>query len=283
MVKKILFISALIALSACGGSKESAPATESTEAKSDTAAAATTQPENELADFKFHMAIANIPSPFEIIDMLPKSGLTFDKGLLNPSENLSKYQTSTKRGLNYGAYVVDLIYLSSNEQYSDVKKFFIVSKDLAQKLDAGDSFNRIAGSRMEQNIDNKDSINHVMDAVYAETDNYLRSNERLLSATQILTGSWIESQYITLSLLKNAEKSKANEALFQKVYEQNIHAESLVKLLGEFEKEKDFKGLIAEFKELAGMYKEIKSADIDKTTLEKISTKLNSIRAKMVS
>ncbi len=283
MLKKVLYFSALVTLVSCGGSKETAPVSEATEAKSDSAVSPASQPENELADFKFHMTIANIPSPFEIIDMLPKSGIAFDKGLLNSTENLSKYQTSTKKGLNYGVYVVDLIYLSSNEQYSEVKKYFVTSRDLAQKLDAGDSFNRIAGSRVEQNIDNKDSINHVMDAVYAETDNYLRSNARLLSATQILTGSWIESQFITISLLKHAEKNKNNELLYQKVFEQNIHAESLVKLLAEFEKEKDFKGLITEIKELAAMYKEIKSADIPMASIEKISNKLNSIRNKMVS
>lgn len=279
MLKRILFFSTLVALASCGGSKETAPAAET---KTDSVATPASQPENELADFKFHMAIANIPSPFEVIDMLPKSELTFDKSLLNPTENQSKYQTSTKLGLNYGVYVVDLIYLSTNKQYSEVKKFFVTSRDLAQKLDAGESFNRIAGSRIEQNIDNKDSINHVMDAVYAETDTYLRSNARLLSATQILTGSWIESQYITFNLLKGVEKNKANEALFQKVYEQNIHSENLVKLLAEFEKEKDFKGLIDDMKDLAKMYKEIKSSDIDKSVLEKISVKLNSIRTKIV-
>lgn len=280
MLKRILLFSSILALASCGGSKESAPAAET---KTDSAAAPATQPENELADFKFHMAIANIPSPFEVVDMLPKSELAYNKDLLNATENQSKYQTSTKLGLNYGVYVVDLIYISSNKQYSDVKKYFVTSRDLAQKLDAGESFNRIAGSRIEQNIDNKDSINHVMDAVYAETDNYLRSNARLLSATQILTGSWIESQYITLNLIKGVEKSKANEALFQKIYEQNIHCESLVKLLGEFEKEKDFKAIIDEMKDLSKLYKEIKSSDIDKALLEKISGKLNSIRTKMVS
>ncbi len=281
MIKKILVFSTLVALAACGGSKESAPAVSQVTA--DSAVEPATQPENELADFKFHMAIANIPSPFEAIDMLPKSGLAFEKSLLNSTENQSKYQTSTKRALNYGVYVVDLIYLSSNEQYSDVKKFFVTARDMAQKLDAGDSFNRIAGSRVEQNIDNKDSINHVMDAVYAETDTYLRSNARLLSATQILTGSWIESQYITLSLLKNAEKNANNEALYQKVYEQNIHAESLVKLLAEFENEKDFKSLIEDMKSLSALYKEMKSSEIDKATIEKIAAKLTSVRAKMVS
>ena len=282
MLKKFLFLSAVVALASCGGSKENAPVAEITETKTDTVISSTTQPENELADFKFHMAIANIPSPFEVIDMLPKSGLMFNKALVNSTENQSRYQTSTQRGLNYGVYVVDLIYLSSNEQYSDVKKFFVTSHDMAQKLDAGESFEKIAGSRVEKNIDNRDSVKRVMDAVYAETDNYLRSNARLLSATQILTGSWIESQYITLNLLKDVEKNQKNEALFQKVYEQNIHAENLVKLLNEFEKEKDFKGLINEMKELAKMYKEIKSAEIDKALLVKISDKLTAIRNKMV-
>ncbi|HRH02817.1 MAG TPA: hypothetical protein PLN13_10775 [Bacteroidia bacterium] len=280
MLKKICLVSTLAILVACGGSKETAPAAENTTAQ---AVDSVSQPENELADFKFHMAIANIPSPFEIIDMLPKSGITFNGELTNPTNNKSKYQTSTKQALNYGAYVVDLIYLSTNEQYSNVKQYYVTSREFAQKLDAGDSFERIAGSRVEQNIDNKDSINRVMDAVYAETDNYLRSNARLLAATEILCGSWIESQYITLNLLKGAEKNATNEAIFQKVYEQNIHAESLVKLLVEFEKEKDFKGLIADIKELASLYKEIKSTEISKELIAKISDKLTTVRGKMIS
>ena len=282
MLKKFLFFSAVVALASCGGSKETAPATETSQTDSASSTPAT-QPENELADFKFHMAIANIPSPFEVIDMLPKCGIGFNKELINSTDNQSKYQTSAKRALNYGAYVVDLIYLSTNEQYSEVKKYYVTSRDFAKKLDAGDSFEKIAGSRVEQNIDNRDSINRVMDAVYAETDNYLRSNARLLSATQILCGSWLESQYITLNLLKAVDKNKSNEMLFQKVYEQNIHAESLVKLLAEFEKEKDFKGLIEDIKELAKMYKEIKSSDIDKALIAKISDKLTAVRGKMVS
>lgn len=283
MLKKVLFLSAIAAtFISCGGSKETAPA-ETTAVNADSANKPESQPENELADFKFHMAVANIPSPFEIIDLLPKSGLAFDKGLLNPTENLNKYQTTTKRALCYGVYVVDLIYLSSNEQYSEIKQFFITSRELAQKLEAGDSFNAIAGTRIEKNIDNKDSVNQVMDAVYAETDNYLRSNARLLAATQILTGSWIESQYITLNLLKNVEKNGNNEALFVKVYEQQVHAENLVKLLAEFEKEKDFKYIIDGVKDLAAMYKELKSDSIDKSSIEKISTRLTALRTIMVS
>ena len=209
MLKKICLVSTLAILAACGGSKETAPTSENTNTQ---VVDSVSQPENELADFKFHMAIANIPSPFEIIDMLPKSGIPFNGELTNPTDNKSKYQTSTKQALNYGAYVVDLIYLSTNEQYSNVKQYYVTSREFAQKLDAGDSFERIAGSRVEQNIDNKDSINHVMDAVYAETDNYLRSNARLLAATEILCGSWIESQYITLNLLKGADRNEIGRA-----------------------------------------------------------------------
>ena len=280
MLKKICLVSTLAILAACGGSKETAPTSENTNTQ---VVDSVSQPENELADFKFHMAIANIPSPFEIIDMLPKSGIPFNGELTNPTDNKSKYQTSTKQALNYGAYVVDLIYLSTNEQYSNVKQYYVTSREFAQKQDAGDSFERIAGSRVEQNIDNKDSINHVMDAVYAETDNYLRSNARLLAATEILCGSWIESRYITLNLLKGADRNATNEAIFQKVYEQNIHAESLVKLLAEFEKEKDFKGLITDIKDLAAMYKEIKSSEVPKDLIAKISDKLASVRGKMIS
>jgi hypothetical protein len=281
MIKKIILFSCVVLTVSCNNT--ATDTSNVTESQKDTVNSPATQPENELADFKFHTLIINIPSPFEIITLLPKSNIPFKQGLVNSTDNLTKYTTTTKKGLNYGVYVVDLVYLSSNEHFSEVKSYFKTAGTLAKSLGCAEIFENIAGPRLENNIDKKDTINIIIDQIYTEMDNYLRSNDRLLTATQILVGSWIESQYLTVGLIKDEAKNKDNELLFQKVAQEGYTLEKLVQLLKEFEKEKDFKPFIEDLKDLQNLYKEHKGGDIEKALLAKIYDKLSIIRGKVVN
>lgn len=280
MIKKIIVFSCVSMLLSCNNTTNPDSLNES---QNDTVKNSITQPENELADFKFHTLVINIPSPFEIITLLPKSGIPFKQGLVNSTDNVTKYTTTTKKGLNYGVYIVDLVYLSSNEHFSEVKNYFKTSVILSQSLGCAEIFANIAGPRLENNIDKKDTINKIIDQIYMEMDNYLRTNDRLLTATQILVGSWIESQYLTVSLLKNETKNKNNELLFQKISQEGYTLEKLVQLLTEFEKEKDLKPIIEELKDLQNIYKEYKGGDIEKALLVKIYDQLSVVRGKVVN
>jgi hypothetical protein len=280
-MKKLITLSFAALLVSCGGNS-SKP--ETADVKPDTVKKEVqTQPTNDLADFQFHVLVINVPSPLEIITFLPKAGLPFNKSLVNAAENETKYTTTTKKGLNYGAYIVDLVYLSTNEQFSEVKTYFKTSRNLAQSLGCAESFDNIAGSRLENNIDKKDTINKVIDQIYTEMDGYLRSNDRLLTATQILVGSWVESQFITVSLIKDQAKNKDNEVLFQKVAQQNFTSQKLVELLKEYEKEKDFKAVIAGISELDKLYSSIKNGEVDAAMLQKLHSKLGEVRSKIIN
>lgn len=281
MIKKSIILVGAAFLVACGNNTQE----HGTEpAKDTTKTEVLTQPENELADFKFRTLVINIPSPFEIITLSQRSGIPFKADLTNSTDKASKYTTSTKKGLNYGAYMVDLVYLSANDHFSDVKNYFIASGTLAKSLEFYESFESVVGNRLENNIDKKDTINKIMDQVYTEMDNYLRSNDRLLTATHILVGSWVESQYITFSLIKDEAKNTSNEAVFKKVVEQSFTSKKLVEVLKDYEKEKEFKPVIDGIKELDGLYSAIHSEnDLTKEMLQKIYDKLGQVRSKIVN
>jgi len=282
MLKKVIVYSCAAFLISCG-SNTSDNSSVSETGKDNAQKDAPAQPENELADFKFHTLVINIPSPFEMITLSVKSGIPYKDGLVNSSSNESKYITSTKRGINYGLYIVDLAYLSNYEHFSEVKNYFKTTQELAQNLGFAESFDRIVGPRVEKNIDKKDTVNKVIDLVYIEMDKYLRSNDRLLTATQILVGSWIESQYIAVSLVKDATKNNNNKILFEKLQEQSFTSSKLVELLKEYEKEKDFKTTIDGVKELDKLFSSAQGKDLDKETLQKIYAKLTEVRSNIVN
>lgn len=272
-----LVISALF-LGACGNS------TPPAETHSDTTQTvpAENQPAStvdEMVDFKFHYLIGNIPSPMELVDALPSAGFNFTKDLLNSVDNEKKYLTSFKKAVNFGVYSVDMAYITTNEEFSMVKSYMATAQNLAKSLELSDTFNKVVGDRLKENAENKDSLKKVIDDAYYEIDNYMRNNERALTATQMLTGSWVESQFITLALIKDVPVSEQNKLLFEKIFEQKRHLESLVSLLKEYEKEKDLSPVIKQLNELNLVYKNMKTEDIgNKDFMNKLYNKVAEIR-----
>lgn len=265
----------------CGGNKEAETSNADTAKAVEAPAPVSTV--DEMVDFKFHYLTANIPSPMELVDALPKAGIPFSKEVLNATENESKYNTSLQKALNFGIYSVDMAYLTTNEEYPMVKSYLNTSRNLAKALDLSETFDKVVGNRLSQNSENKDSLKKVIDEAYYEVDNYMRNNERALAATQMLTGSWIESQYITLTLIKDVAKDEKNTLLFEKVFEQKRHLASLVSLLKEYEKEKTFKPVIDQIYELNNLYSSMKNEDVsNKEFLNKLATSVAKIRNGLV-
>jgi hypothetical protein len=164
-----------------------------------------------------------------------------------------------------------------------VKGYLNASRNLAKSLDLVETFDKVVGNRLNQNSENKDSLKMVIDEAYYEVDNYMKNNDRALASTQMLTGSWIESQYITLNLIKDVTKNEKNAMLFDKVFEQKRHLASLVSLLKEYEKEKAFKPIIDQMNELNAMYNAMKVEDSSNAAfLNKLADAVSKIRNGLV-
>lgn len=271
-----------LTLTSCGSKEEHdghEHASDSSSVLTDTASSTI----NELAEFKFHTLLANIPSPLEQLNELPKCGITFKKELLNPTNNEKKYNSASKKAINYGVYATDLGYLSSFEQNQDIINYFTTTRKLAETLGAADQFDKVAANRFEKNMNSKDSLMKIMDEAYSATEEYLKSNERLESASLMLTGSWTESQYLLLESIKGNEKSDANKTVFEKIFEQRRHLESLIGLLTEYSKNADVKTILAELENVKKEYAEIKSAEITKVQIEKLAKAVSVLRTKLIS
>jgi hypothetical protein len=263
-----------IALISCSGEKKGSEL-----ADDGTTAVTDTTPIDEVATFRFSYTIANLPSPITIFDELTKSKLPVETSYLNPSGNVKKYNTSMQMAFNYGIYGVDLAYLVINERNTEIYTYYTASKTLAEGLNLGETFKKFV-DRFESNSENRDSLTRVIDEAYAATDSYLRSNERLETASQILAGSWLECQFITVNLLKSIPRTPDNEILFQRVWEQRVYLDNISKVLGEFTGTPEMASIKADFDTLLATYQEpADSKAIDSAFLNKLAAQLTKTRA----
>ena len=277
ILKFTILSSSLALLSSCGGDKPKEGEAIDTTVVQETVDTAK-GPIDELADFKFHVFIANIPSPLETMVLIPDAGISLDKTTLNPVENADGYSSINKKALNYGVYGADLGYLTAFEQNQDITDYFATLKSLAEDLGAGGQFDKVLNERFQKNLENKDSLLAIMDNAFSQTDTYLRNNQRLESATLMLTGSWVESQYILVRALIEANGKGDLVKLYEKITEQKSHLKSLIDLLME-QKTNDCTKYKTELEKVKVSYDAIENIDaIDEVKLEKLSAELKIVK-----
>ncbi|MGZ2368485.1 hypothetical protein ACXR6G_01705 [Ancylomarina sp. YFZ004] len=240
--------------------------------------ASSIQAEQESGNvFHFNNILFSLPSPYQISLILHESGISYNKELLNPSRKASDYVTNFNRAINFGVYGVDLGYINIYEQKQDAVSYFAVLKILSLDLGIYKVLNQSTVNRIEENIDNRDSLMVIVSDTYRNIDKFLKTNEREDTGALILAGGWIESVYILTQEMKN----NPHPDLMQRIAEQKRPLENLIKLLiPNTQESESYKYLVENliqlaytFDEIVEEYEYIPSIDYPKKKLTVVNSK----------
>lgn len=243
----------------------------------------------------------SVPSPIQTAMLIQKSGVTYDKNVLNSSNKVNTYSTDFTRALNLGIYGADLGYVSLYNQTQDALGYLASIKQLTDKLGISAAFDGPTMDRIKNNITNKDSMMVLVGLAYRGSDAYLKDNQRTDISSLILAGGWIESMHFSLM----AHKSKSTDQIRFRIAEQKQALTSIVKILKLYSTPEVI-ALTGQLEELSKVYVEIqfkynfvepvtdtakKMTYINSTTevvvsddqLKKIAEKLEEIRNKIVN
>ncbi|MBK9400025.1 MAG: hypothetical protein IPN36_03955 [Bacteroidetes bacterium] len=237
----------------------------------------------ELIDFKFFTSLANLPSPFEVVNDLSKYKAPFKAELLNPASNTEKYLLSYKKEINFGVLGVDLAYINFYNQNQKTVQYFLAVQSLAKDLNIESVFNQYA-ERYQSNSDNQDSLVSIVDNIFNETDAYLRENDRYLVASHIMAGAIIEVNFISINLLKEIPKTAENAVLYEKIYNENLGIFHLINLYEEYT-DKDSKELLVNMKSYKKEYDSIIKSpdDLTPANIDKAIVLITKLRSGLVN
>ncbi|NOU60298.1 hypothetical protein [Marinifilum caeruleilacunae] len=204
--------------------------------------------------FKYNNILFSLPSPYQISLLLEKSGISYNKDLLNSTKKSGDYIDNFSKAINFGVYGSDLGYINIYKQTQDAASYFAVLKILSQDIGLYNAMDKPTVERIENNIENRDSLLVIVSNTYRKIDNYLKANNRENTGALILAGGWIESVY----LLTQQIKEHPNEELMQRISEQKRPLENLIKLLVPYSNEsKDYYFLVDKLIDLAYTFDEI--------------------------
>ena len=244
-----------------------------------------------------------VPSPIEMATLLQKAGAKYDKSILNDIENASKYSSTASKALNLGVYGADLTYTSVFDQTNESMFFLTASKKLADGLGVSEAFKKETLDRMQNNVNDKDSMMAIISNSFGDIDSYLQENDRANVSALVIAGGWVEGLYLACKIAKIA----SNPAdIKTRLAEQKLSLNSLLAILNAYSADAAVTDVAKDLTALKEVYTNVTvntsnstvtanesgtfsiGADADKPTLsdeqfEKISAKIIEIRNKIVN
>ena len=123
-----------------------------------------------------------------------------------------------------------------------------------------------------------------MNDTYAALDKYLRSNDQLKTSGYIITGGWIQTQYVVLAMMEETESDEVIKHLREEVYRQQLHIGNLIAFLIEFQGDADVASLIEQLVTVKGAYDQLVDAkDVVGEKIEKLQSAISTMRTKITS
>lgn len=274
----ILAVVLSLTFSNCGEQKEENVGMETVEASTPTTDTTPVTVDKETK-LKFNFALSNIPSPVAMMHDVSKWGETYNAELFNDTKKSNTYTSEFAKAINLGVYNTDLAYAMVNDKGADVLKYMRTVLVLSDALGLRGAVDQMVGKRAEKNLANKDSLLAILQEIFTKSDSYLRTNERVYTATAVFAGSWIESLYLTGKIAGMSDKPEIKEKARTHLWEQRLHIDNLIAVLEQYKDKKDAATLANAFKDISTDLNAVKDAkDMDEKKFQAISEKLFSLR-----
>ena len=238
---------------------------------------------NEETKFKFDFAIANIPSPVGSVNEISSWGADYNNALLvDPKKQLTASNEFAK-ALALGVYNIDMSYAMVNNKGEDVLKYMKVVVKTSDDLGLKSAVDQMVGKRAEKNLGNKDSLLKILDEIFVKSDSYLRTNERVYTASSVFAGSWVESLYLTCKITESTTDAAIKEKGYKHLWDQRFYLKNLTDLLSDYKDKKECVKLNDELKKIHAEIDVIKDPkEMNEANFKAIAEKIFALRASLI-
>lgn len=196
--------------------------------------------------------IYKIPSPIELYQFMKDENVRFNANLLSNADNASKYVTVRARALNFGIFASDLAYCTVFNRSQETFLYFKASKTLADGMGLAEGFDDIVSKRLNNNMNNTDSLFQISNDAYDDACNYLENDDKTDILAYILMGSWIESMHLVMN---SVTKFNAEDPVVTRIAEQQLILENLNSSLESIEKkDADFMDMKKKLKNVQDLF-----------------------------
>ncbi|WP_291859543.1 hypothetical protein [Marinilabilia sp.] len=229
---------------------------------------------------KSKLIFYSLPSPLETAMLIKRAGAGFDPDILNPLENISKYNTNFKMALNLGIYSADLSYASLFDQSQTIIQYMGNARNLADNLGILGAIDEETIRELEENMNNREVVMNIISETYMNSNAYLSENNRAAVSVIVLAGGWIEGLYLATSLTRRDVQN--NKKLVERILYQKLSLVTLQNMMETYRNENsDIDRLLIEMQELSEIFDKVTIVNTSEVeALTDTASKVTTIKAK---
>ncbi|MBI4645415.1 MAG: hypothetical protein HY738_02190 [Bacteroidia bacterium] len=173
-------------------------------------------------------AIFSMPAPLQIANMLRKSKPEFYSDLLIPQKKeLTMPASEVQKALLLGMISVDMGYSVVYERQQILLDYAAKAKILSQELGISGAFTPQIIQRLENNMNNIDSLSYLVLSSFNDVNNYFIENDRQQAGILVLTGGFVEGLYLS-TVVAYEDKSETGKII---VGQQKFFLDNTLKLI----------------------------------------------------
>lgn len=229
-------------------------------------------------EVKSDNAFYDIPQPLQQVELLQQAGAKYDKQLLNPLENGTKYMVTNSRALNLGVYGADMCYAAVFNKPQDAILYLTASQKLAEALGIKGDFYTGVMQRLEKSSGNKDSLLQIVSYVYEKSNASLKENDQSHVSALVVAGSFVEAMFVATQVARNVEDKKA---IYSRINDFRTSLNSLIGLITTVH-ESDFSEILSDLRSIKAIYDE-QEGDLNEAQMDKVTKQVKAIRIKITN
>jgi hypothetical protein len=208
---------------------------------------------NIFAQVNVVSIVESIPSPIEVAFLVKDLGAEYKKANMNGHEKVDAYSTNYKKALNLGVYSADLGFANLYKKNQDAINYLNSIQKLADGLKIGQHFDSNTIKKLLQNDDNMDELLKQTNQNLEKINNSLAERKQDYLSILLVTGGWLEAAY----LMTLVQKEKPNAKLKERIGEQKIVLDEIMKGLEAHKSQQGFAQLITDMKKLKAAFDQV--------------------------
>jgi hypothetical protein len=195
-----------------------------------------------------------IPSPMEMFIFLEKSEAPFLTSTTHNIEKVNTYPSRKSQAINFGIYSADLAYCAVFGDFQQTLNYFNAAKTLANKLGLHEGFGETIALRIDENLNNIDSLLEISADSYFLANQFLENQGQTDLLGYILIGGWIEGLYLAIESVEGVDMKNP---IIERIADQQVLLENLLGYLTNNQTSTNITEAISELETLQQVFDEL--------------------------
>ena len=220
----------------------------------------------------------SMPTSYEIIELLNKTGAGYIFDVTNPPENIENYISYRQKAINLGIYAADLTYTTTYKKKDETSEYLDNFVGLVSDLEIS-TLDQAFFESLQNNLDNRDSLMIIVKKAQDDTYNFLNETGQNELALYALTGSFIEGLYLVNATIKFANDK---QTLYELLLKNKKTLSEIINLMDSYKGDEGFKDLHVSLNKISKLFDKLGRDSQNVKVIKELKSEIVGLRNSLI-